>query len=402
MPLSDLTIRRAKPRERAYKLADEKGLYLYVQPSGARYWRLKYRWCGKEKVLALGVYDAVSLAEARTLRYDAKKLLRDGKDPGAVRKVSKLEAKRAAGNTFRIVAAEWIHQQRRAWDPGHADGVEKSLELHLYPDLGDRPIDHIEPPELLAVLRKIERRGTHEARQRAQQRAGAVFKYGVATGRCSSDPTRDLKRAFTSPTVNHHAALDKKDLPEFFEKLGAYDLHPQTKLAIRFLALTAVRTGELRGATWDEIDLKDAEWRIPAERMKMGEPHIVPLSTQALAVLAELQELNGDSGLLFRNVNNPAKSMSENTILYGLYRMGYHGRATGHGFRSTFSTMMNEYGFKSDWIERQLAHGERNQVRAAYNRATYLAERRKMMQHWGDVLEGLAAGAKVVPLKRAG
>jgi integrase len=286
--------------------------------------------------------------------------MRDGIDPSAAKQARKRAQRHATANTFKAVAEEWLRKQRNVWDPGHAEQVKASLENNLFPDLGTRPIAEIEAPELLAVLRKIEDRGAHEMRQRAQQRAGAVFRYGIATGRCMRDPAADLRGALTPPAVRHHPALSASDLPKLFRALGEYELHPQTKLAVRFLVLTAVRTGEMRGADWSEFDLDNATWRIPAERMKMGDEHIVPLSKQALEVLAELRELNGDAGLVFRNANNPAKPMSENTVLYALYRLGYHSRATGHGFRSTFSTWANETGYNVDWIERQLAHMERN------------------------------------------
>jgi integrase len=311
-----------------------------------------------------------------------------------VRKAENLQKKHAAANSFEAVAEEWIAKQRNVWDPGHADQVESSLKRNLYPELGNRPISEIDAPALLGALRKIEARGAHEIRQRVQQRAGAVFRYGIATGRCARDPSFELRRAFTPPARRNHAALTEKDLPDFLERLHAYDGEPVTKLAMRLLALTFVRTGELRGAEWHEFDRERAVWRIPAERMKMRDPHIVPLSRQALAVLEELAPLTGHGRFLFPHRTNPERSLSENTILYALYRMGYHTRATGHGFRATASTILNEIGFAPDVIERQLAHMERNKVRAAYNRAQYLPERTKMMQAWADLLDGFTEGSR--------
>jgi integrase len=402
MALTAMAIRNAKPREKAYKLADGNGLYLLINPDGARYWRLKYRFAGKEKLLALGVLDEVSLAEARARRDDAKRLLRDGVDPAAERKARKLKVKHAAANSFKAVAEEWMAKQRPKWTAGHADRVQRSIELNLFPDLGARAISDIKPSDVLATLRKIEARGAHELRERVQQRASMIFRYAVATGRCERDPAADLRGAFTSPTRHNYAAIEAKELPAFFSKLSEYDGEPTTKLAIRLLMLTFVRTGELRGAKWSEFDFDAAEWRIPAERMKMRQEHIVPLSRQALDVLRDLQTLTGRGALLFPSRSNVTKPISENTILYALYRMGYHSRATGHGFRSTASTILNELGFPGDVIERQLAHQPKNKVRAAYNRAQYLPERRTMMQHWADLLDAFANGDHKVIAGRFG
>ena len=398
MALTPVAIRNAKPRSKPYKFADESGLYLLIKPDGARYWRLKYRFAGKEKLLALGVFDEVSLAEARERRDDAKRTLRDGIDPGAERKTRKLHDKHAAANSFQAVAEEWMTKQRPKWTAGHAERVKRSIEIDLYPHIATRPVAELAPPELLATLRKIEARGAHELRERVQQRASMIFRYAVATGRCERDPVADLRGAFTSPTRYNYAALGQKDLPEFFAKLAKYDGEPTTKLAIRLLALTFVRTGELRGARWSEFNLDGAEWRIPAERMKMRQEHIVPLSRQAIDVLRELQQHTGAGALLFPSRSKATQPISENTVLYALYRMGYHSRATGHGFRSTASTILNELGFPGDVIERQLAHSSKNKVRAAYNKAQYLPERARMMQQWADLLDALAkADSNVVP-----
>lgn len=404
--LTAVALKNSKPASKPYKLADGQGMYLLVTPSGSRYWRLKYRVAGREKVLALGVFPDVPLAEARERREEARRMLRDGKDPSAQKQAAKRARKQAAGTTFRAIAQEWLKKQRNVWDPGHADQVETSLENNVFPDLGDKPIAEIGAPELLAVLHKIEARGAHEMRQRAQQRTSAVFRYGIAKGYCSRDPARDLRGAFTPVKVRHYAALGAKDLPAFLKKLAAYDGEFEgekvTRLALQLLLLTFVRTGELRAADWSEFDLDAAEWRIPAERMKMREPHIVPLSKQALAVLKQLKELTGDGDLVFPQARKPEQPMSENTILYALYRMGYRSRATGHGFRSTASTILNELGFPPDVIERQLAHMERNKVRAAYNRAQYLPERRRMMQAWADLLDQYAAQDRKVVAGRFG
>ena len=413
MALTDLRIRNAKPQERPYKLFDERGLYLLVSRTGAKLWRLKYRFGGKEKTLALGIYPETPLATksakdgtakvkgARELRDDARRVLYDGVDPSAAKKQRVREQRIRNENTFETIAREWHGKRFERWTPSHAKQVLESLEKNAFPDLGSRPIAEIKPPELLDVLRKIERRGAYEVASRVKQRCRQVFQYAIATGRAESDPSRDLDGALATPPHRNYAALAESELPEFLRKLGVYDGHVQTRLALRFLVLTFVRTGELRGAEWTEIDEKAAEWRIPKERMKMREEHIVPLSKQALAVLTELRALNGHRRYVFTNLANPEKCMSENTILFALYRMGYHGRATGHGFRATASTILNEYGVKPDVIERQLAHAERNKVRAAYNRAQYLSERRRMMQRWADYLGAVATGAKVLPLRRS-
>ena len=261
--LTDKNVRDAKPQERPYKLADGAGMYLLIRPDGSRYWRLKFRFGGREKLLALGTYPAVTLKEARKRRDDAKSALRDGRDPGAEKQATKRAAKIAGANTFEAVAREWHSKARNTWDPRHADRVWTSLENDLLPDLGSRPIAAIDAPELLAVLRKIESRGAHETRMRAQQRAGAVFRYAVATGRALRDPSADLRGAFTAPRVTHFAAVSQKDLPELLGKIGAYDGEPITRLALKLLMLSFVRTGELRGAEWSEIDAERRSGAFP-------------------------------------------------------------------------------------------------------------------------------------------
>jgi integrase len=399
--LTDTAIRKAKGRERPYKLADGGGLYLLVNPTGKKYWRLKYRHWGKEKVLALGVYPEVTLAQARDGRDDAKRLLREKQDPVATRQRQRQAAESAAANTFEHIAREWVAQQRHSWTPDHADRVLKSLEKDVFPEIGTQPISEINAQELLVTLRKVEKRGATATAQRSLQRCSAIFRYCIASSRCTSNPAADLKGALKPHKTTSRAALSAAELPEFLNKLDIYDGRPETKIALRLLILTFVRPGELRAAQWSEFDLAKAEWRIPAERMKMRTEHVVPLSTQAVKALEELHPLTGYRRLLFPNQSNPQKCMSENTLLFAMYRMGYHSRATAHGFRATASTILNEQGYRPDVIERQLAHVERNKVRAAYNRASYLEERRKMMQAWADYLDGLATGANVVPLHGA-
>ncbi len=392
--LTNTAIRAAKGREKPYKLSDAKGLYLLVNPAGSRYWRLKYRYAGKEKVLALGVYPDVTLAEARDGRDDAKRLLRAGNDPVATRRRERRAAEAGAANTFEAIAREWAGKQR--WTPSHFDRVVQSLDNDIFADLGAESISAITAQDLLASLRKVEKRGVTETAHRLLQRCGAVFRYGIASGYCASNPGADLRGALTPHKAASRPALSAADLPEYLQKLEAYDGRPETRMGLRLLALTFVRPGELRAAEWSEFDLETSEWRIPAERMKMGDEHVVPLSRQAGEALNELHLLTGRSRYLFPNQSNHDKCMSASTLLYAMYRMGYHSRATTHGFRATASTAMNEQGWRPDVIERQLAHAERNKTRAAYNRASYLQERRDMMQHWADYLDGLVAGDNVV------
>ncbi len=396
MALTDTAIRRAKPQEKPYKLFDEKGMYLHVSAAGSKLWRLKYRFAGKEKTLALGIYPERSLAEARVKRDDARKLLHDAIDPGVARKQERRERQLRSENTFEVVAREWHRNQRAKWTERHADYVLRRLNADVFPTLGPRPVADIDAPELLDVLRRIEARGAIDIAHRAQQTCGQIFRYAVATGRAKVDPSPSLRGALQAgERVRHHAALSAVELPEFLAKLENYDGARQTTLALRLLLLTFVRTNELRGAAWAEINEDKAEWRIPAERMKMQREHIVPLSRQALGILRELRAGNGHRHYVFMNTVNHHKPMSENTMLYALYRMGYHSRATGHGFRATASTILNEQGWRPDVIERQLAHMERNKVRAAYHRSEYLAERRQMMQHWADFLDELHGRANV-------
>ena len=388
--LSDAKVRNAKPRAKPYKIADGEGLFIVIMPSGSKYWRLKYFCAGKEKLLALGVYPGITLADARDRRAQARKVLAAGNDPGEVKK----EAKRAAtlnnANTFEVVAREWCEKRKHEWAPGSVRCKLHYLEKQLLPTLGHRAITAITAPQVLNLLRVIKQKGTLNTAQRVMQMCGQIFRYAIATGRAERNPVPDLRGALITPVVKHQASLKASDLPDYLRNLEAYDGSLQTKLGLRFLLLTFVRTKELRGAEWTEIDWKKAEWRIPAERMKMKEVHIVPLSRQAIATLRELEKLTGSRQYVFPNQHNPATFMSENTMLYALYRMGYHSRATGHGFRSTASTILNEHEFRADVIERQLAHSERNRVRAAYNYAQYLPERRKMMQWWADYLDRVA------------
>lgn len=401
MRLTDKTCKTAKAREKPYKLTDGAGLYLHVQPDGSRYWRLKYHFIGKEKLLALGVYPLVTLAEAREKRDQARKLLASGQDPAVMKKEEKRLAIRKSMNTFEIVAREWHEKQQDKWTANHAACVMRRLEVNVFPHIGTRPLDEIDAPELLeSVLRRIEKRDALEVASRIKQICGQVFRYGVVTGRCQRDPAADLKDALKHGKAGHYAALDIKDMPAFLEVLEKNDarLYARTRRAIRLLMLCFTRTSELICAPWDEFDLENGIWEIPAGRMKMGRPHIVPLSRQAIALLkdqkAETAHLN--TPWVFPSQVSPRKPMSNNTILFALGRMGYKGRMTGHGFRAVaMSAIKERLGYRHEVVDRQLAHAPANKVDRAYDRAQFLDERTRMMQEWADYLDAIAEKGEV-------
>ncbi len=390
MPLSEVKARNAKPKSKPYKIADGDGLFLLVTPAGSKYWRLKYYFGGKEKLLALGVYPEVGLADARERRMDARKQLAAGKDPAQEKKETKRRTQLTTVNRFEVVASEWLSKQESIWSQRYFNTTKWRLETYVFPQIGNRPIAEITALDVLDVLRELEAKGILDTTRKVKQVIEKVFMYAIATGRAERNPVPDLRGVLKVPVVKHRSYLREAELPEYLRKLEAYDGSLQTQIALRLLLLTFVRTTELRAARWEEIDWDKAEWRIPAERMKMREAHIVPLAKQAIAILRKQEELSGNREFVFPNEHTPSKFMSENTMLYALYRMGYHSRATGHGFRSTASTILNEHGFRPDVIERQLAHGERDKVRAAYNYAQYLPERRKMMQWWADFIDQMA------------
>jgi integrase len=406
MPLTDVKCRNSKGQSRPYKLSDGGGLYLLVNPDGAKYWRLAYRWHGKQRSLALGIYPAVGLMEARTGRDDAKRNLAANVDPSAAKRERKRAAKLATGNTFEAVAREWHENWKGGRTPYYAGQILRRLEADVFPVIGRRPIAELEPPELLDMLRKVEQRGVNETARRLKQLIGQIFRFAVVTGRAKRDPSADLKDALRATgEPRRHRAMPMLELPKFLKQLDTYGGEQQTKLALKLVTLTFLRTTELRAGKWSELENLDhnsAQWRIPAERMKMRLEHLVPLSRQAVVVLRELRAHSGNSPNIFPS---PGKEgcMSSNTMLYALYRMGYHGRATTHGFRGVASTILNESNlFNRDWIERQLAHVERNEVRRAYNAAEWMPDRRRMMQWWADHITSLAlGGANVVMLSQA-
>ena len=390
MPLTDAKIRNAKPQAKPYKLTDGEGMFLLVHPNGGKYWRLKYRFAGRERILALGVYPEVSLGEARELRLMARKALAAKQDPGAVKQEARRKQILKSENTFEAIALEWHGKKEHEWTPRYAATLKFRFNRHIFSLLGKRPVADITAPEVLDMLRVVEKSGAVDLTQRLSALCGQIFSYAIATGRAERNPVPDLRGALKTPVRKHRAYLNADALPEFMQRLAAFDGERQTQLALKLILLTFVRTIELRGAQWKEFDLDKAEWRIPAERMKMRVQHIVPLSKQTVAVLHELKEITGHWTYAFPNRFKADTYISENTLLYALYRMDYHLKATVHGFRSTASTILNEHGFPADVIERQLAHDERNKVRAAYNHAQYLTERRKMMQWWADYLDKIA------------
>jgi integrase len=398
MPLTNTAVRAAKPSAAPFKLYDERGLFLLVQPGGQRYWRFKYRLDGREKLLALGVYPDVSLALARERRDDARKLLASGGDPSAAKQAEKL----ADANTFKAVALEWLGKQNFA--PKTLKKAEWTFNDLLFRQLGAKPVRSITAPDVLAVIRRIEARGKIETAHRTKQRAGQIFRYAIATGRAERDPTADLRGALTPLKVRNRAALtDPKRAGELLRAIDGYRGQLSTEYALKLAPLVFVRPGELRAAQWEEFELdgERPEWRIPGERMKMGELHIVPLARQSVALLRELREQAGEGRYLFPSLRTASRPICENTLGAALRRLGFSkDEMTAHGFRAMASTLLNEQGFAPDVIELQLAHAERNEVRAAYNRAQRLEERRRMMQAWADYLDGLRAGGNVVTLKR--
>jgi integrase len=398
--LSDTRLRGAKPRTAAYKLRDGGGLHLLVTPQGSRLWRLRYGHGATESMVSLGPYPEVTLARAREKAVALRGGLLDGVTPAA----AKRDDRKAQANTFEAVAREWFGKQRYA--PATRDKIEWLMGL-IFPHVGNRPVATLEPPDILEVLRRIEARGKHETAHRARALVGKVMRYAIATSRATRDPAADLRDALAPVEVTNHASI--KDPARVGELLRAIDGYrgrglPVTEAALRLAPLVFVRPGELRGAAWSEftLDGDSPEWRIPAERMKMGELHIVPLSTQAVEILREIHKHTGKGRYVFPSMRTGTRPISENTVNAALRRLGYASDAmTGHGFRSTASTLLNEQGWHPDLIELQLAHAERDKVRGAYNKAQRLAERRKMLQAWADYLDGLKAdGDKVVAIRR--
>ncbi|KAB2889332.1 MAG: tyrosine-type recombinase/integrase [Desulfobulbaceae bacterium] len=391
--LADTAIRNAKPKEKPYKLFDDRGLYLLVKPAG-KYFRFDYRFHGKRKTLALGVYPDVSLSQARDRLSEARRLLADGIDPGEQRKEARAMEASLTTNNFETVARDWFKKKHDEWVESHSVTVITRLENNVFPRIGSRPVNEITAPELLEVLRVMEVRGAKELARRVKQICGQVFRYAIACGLAERDPSADLRGALASPKKKSMATItDPKQVGALLRAISDYHGHLSTKCALRFAPLVFVRPGELRHAEWAEFDLARAEWKIPAEKMKMKRPHIVPLSRQAVAVLRDIAPVTGRGRYVFPSLRTGNRPMSENTVNAALRRLGYAKEdMTGHGFRAMASTLLHEKGWRSDVIERQLAHIEKNSVKAAYNYAQHLPERREMMQVWADYLDTLEAG----------
>ena len=395
--LTDTLIKNTKPKEKPQKLSDGGGMFLLINPNGCRGWRFSFRFEGKQKQISFGVYPEVSLKEAREHRDKARKMLRDGINPSQAKKAQKESA--SGEDTFETIAREWFEKFSVLWSPSHGERIIRRLERDIFPWIGKRPINDVKPLELLSVLRRIEARGAVETAHRASQNCGQVFRYAVATGRTERDPSGDLKGAIPPTKQTHHASItDPREIGALLRAIDAYEGGLIVRCALRLAPLVFVRPGELRKAQWSEINWDKSEWVIPAERMKMREKHIVPLSRQAIEILREFQPLTGDGKYLFPSPRTSDRPMSDNAILSALRRMGYTGdQMTGHGFRSMASTLLNEQGWNRDAIERQLAHAERDSIRAAYNYAEHMPERRRMMQSWADYLGELRKGGVVVP-----
>jgi integrase len=393
--LSDTSLRKASPGPTPYRMTDGRGLFVMVTPAGGKLWRYKYRHEGREKLMTFGAYPDVGLATARERHTAARKLLAEGTDPMGQRKADKLAGALAERHSFQTVAGQWLEHWKTGKSPRHADVTRRRLEANVYPKLGGRPIAEIEAPELVAMAKAVEARGVGDLARRSLETTGQIFRYAIAHGYCSRNPTADIKpRDVLRPTVKTNLArVDAKALPGLLRAIEVYQGKVVTRLATKLMALTFVRTSELIGGRWEEIDWAESRWNIPAERMKMKTPHIVPLSTQALEVLRLLKTLTGTCALMFPGDVDRRKSMSNNTILFALRRMGYGSVMTGHGFRGLASTLLHEQGWPHEHIELQLAHAPRNAVSAAYNHALYLKPRAEMMQAWGDYLERALRGA---------
>lgn len=405
-PLTDLHLRNLQPRPKVFRVADARGLCIEIHPSGARHWRYRYRFAGKAKMLSLGSYPAVSLSAARRARDDAERdLLQRGVDPSAQRKASRMADILAAASTFEAVASEWIEKAEKSLAPVTARKIRFYLDKDLLPAIGKRPIGDITRPELVATLRRIERREAFNAAKKSRGWLRQIFRYALAAGLVERNPATDLDVvAAPAPATKHYAHLPLAELGDFLRALDCYQGSPTTKACIRLALLTAARPGELRHARWAEFDMDAGTWQLtPGEgRGKLHRWHTVPLPAQAIVVLRELHELTGRGELTFPGVRGRRKPMSENTMNLAMQRMGYKNRQTGHGFRHLISTALNERGYNRDWVERQLAHRDSNAIRDTYNHAQYIEQRRTMMQTWADYLDSLQRGeSKVVPIKRA-
>ena len=392
MPLSDVKIRSAKPKDKVYRIADRLGLTIEVRPSGQKYWRYRYRIDGKANMYTIGQYPNVSLKDARERLSGARDLVEEGMHPTQEKRAQKRAQAVARKNTFAAVAEEWIANKKPKWSGYYFNQVRRGMDVDVFPSIGDRPINKIHASDILELLKRVKERGAPTVAILIRQWCSAVFQYGVVTLRCESDPASALKGAIERPTVRHHKPLAKPKIRCFLKSLDSYGGYAPTKIALRLLLLTFVRPSELRQAKWIEFESDEELWRVPAVRMKMREEHLVPLSHQSIDLLNELKLHTGNREFLFPNNLRPNDCMTNTTLNRALERMGYGGQFSSHGFRATASTILNEEGYRPDIIERQLAHKERNSSRASYIQAQYLSERRDMMQEWADLLDGLRDG----------
>jgi integrase len=401
MALTDTEIKRAKTKKKVYKISDGGGLHLVVTLTGGKLWRWKYRHEGREKLMSFGKYPEVTLAMARDRHIEARRLLANGVDPMTQRKAAKKAAKSHAETSFQTIAYLWFDHWRAEKSPQHVDATRRRMQANMLPLLGERPVAEIEAPELVTMVKAIEARGATDLAKRAMENAGQIFRFAIAHGYARRNPASEIRPSdILRPSHKTNLArIDAKELPALLTAIEVYQGTHVTRLAMKLMALTFVRTSELIGARWAEFDMEAARWNIPPERMKMRNPHIVPLATQAIEVLETLRTLTGSSEWLFPGDRNAKKPMSNNTILQALKRMGYQGRMTGHGFRGLASTILHEQGYAHEHIELQLAHAPRNAVSAAYNHARYLEPRAKMMQGWADFLELTQRRGKVLPFR---
>ena len=402
MPLTDIAIKKTKPTDKPYKLADERGLCLLIVPTGGKWWRFSYRFNGKQKTLSMGTYPDVPLIKAREKRDEARRLVAEGIDPSEHRKLHKARREELGNNTFEAIAREWFSKELPAWAPSQAGKMKGILENNIYPWIGGRPITEIKVPELLSVLRRMEDRGALETAKRALQCSGQIFRYAIAIGKADRDITPDLRGALTKSKTKHHPAItDPGQVGELMRAIEGYTGTLTVKCALKLGALSFVRPGELRKAEWSEIDLHSSQWNIPAARMKMEEAHLVPLSKQAQGVLLELQPLTGHGRFVFPGERSRDRPMSENSVNAALRRMGFDKEEmTGHGFRATARTILDEVlGVRVDIIEHQLAHVVKDPNGRAYNRTAFLPQRRKMMQLWADFLDKLRSGEAITLLQ---
>ncbi|QHM96005.1 tyrosine-type recombinase/integrase [Kosakonia sacchari] len=389
MKLTARQVSTAKPQDKPYKLSDGGGMYLLVNPNGSRYWRLKYRYAGKEKLLALGVYPDVTLADARDKRNEAKRVIAAGSDPSDVKQAIKNAKALAMQNSFELIAVEWHKHKKPNWSSGYADDILESLRKDIFPYIGKRAITDIKPVDMLAVLKKLEERGVLDKLKKIRQACKQIFTYAIITGRAEFNPVADLAGALKPPKQQHYPHLQRDELGGFIEALMDYSGSKITRTATFLLMYTGVRTIELRAAEWKEFDFSNDLWQIPKERLKMRRPHLVPLSSQVKAMLLEVKSITGRGKYVFPGRNDAGKPMSEASINQVIKRVGYDGRATGHGFRHTMSTILHEQGFNTAWIETQLAHADKNTIRGTYNHAQYLEGRREMVQWYADFLAAL-------------